>query len=103
MESKSLEQRMYVIVRRDLRLSQIVVQSSHAVAEFLKFQKTTWRNGTMVVIGVSNELELNSLRDSLEDSKIEVSVFYEPDVGEDTALAFMYHGKCPLTKGLELI
>jgi len=81
-----MENRLYVLVRKDLSESQQAVQAGHAVAEFLlNNPKTDWRNGTLIYLGVSGESDLWKWKDRLGDGCIE---FREPDIGNQiTALA----------------
>lgn len=57
--------KLYVLVRKDLSLSQICVQSGHAVAEWMIYnyiadeEKNPWMNGTLVYLGVDNETMLH--------------------------------------------
>ena len=60
-------QKLYVLVRKDLSKSQQAVQAGHAVAEYLLHgPATTWNNGTLIYLGVSNEQELVDWGDKLE-------------------------------------
>ncbi len=72
---------LYVITRTDLSKSQQAVQAGHALAEYLLMNDTTWGNGTLVYLKVRNEKELYSLTKNLERSKIDCTVFREPDFG----------------------
>lgn len=88
------EERLYVLVRRDLPMSQQVVQSGHAVAEWLmKGPKTKWKNGTLIILGVSGRRQLKSWRLRLEDMGVKYKIFREPDIGDQaTALATVHTG-----------
>lgn len=56
---KSMSQKLYVLVRKDLSKSQQAVQAGHAVAEFLlRGPSTFWGNGTLVYLGTRNETDL---------------------------------------------
>lgn len=89
------EIKMYVLVRRDLPMSQQVVQSGHAVAEFLlRGPKTEWTNGTLIVLGVSGKRQLESWMKRLDAQDVEFRVFCEPDIGnQPTALAAVHTGE----------
>ena len=89
------EERMYVLVRRDLPMSQQVVQSGHAVAEFLlRGPKTKWKNGTMIILGVSGRRQLKSWRRRLDGMGVKYKIFREPDIGDQaTALATVHTGE----------
>jgi hypothetical protein len=69
--------KLYVIVRKDIPLSHIAVQAGHSVGEWVKnfplSAKDEWDN-TLVYLGVSDEIELNSwntLLKSIEPKHIE--------------------------------
>jgi len=87
--------KLYVLVRRDLPMSQQVVQSGHAVAEFLLYgPKTKWNNGIMVILGVSGERQLNTWSHRLTECGVKHTMFYEPDMdGQATALAAVDTGE----------
>jgi len=62
MKSKKL----YVLVRKDLSVSQRAVQAGHAVAEWLLHgPETKWNNGTLIYLGVKHEMELEKWADKL--------------------------------------
>lgn len=56
--------KLYILVRKDLSLSQICVQAGHAVAEWMIYNydgnssENVWTNGTLVYLGVENEAML---------------------------------------------
>jgi peptidyl-tRNA hydrolase len=51
--------KMYVLVRKDMPKTWYPVQACHAVAEYMMHNKTgDWNNGTMVLLGVENERDL---------------------------------------------
>lgn len=60
--------KLYILVRRDMSMSQIAVQAGHSVGEWVKTfpcsAVTDWNN-TLVYLGVSDEAELNSWKDLL--------------------------------------
>ena len=88
------EPRLYVLVRRDLSMSQQVVQSGHAVAEWaLRGPKTKWKNGTLIVLGVSGKRQLEAWMRRLERLGVTFRTFREPDIGnQPTALAAVHTG-----------
>ena len=102
--------RMYVVVRKDLPLSQIVVQASHAVAEYLLNYRQPplgvgdWDNGKMVVLGVRSLEELNEIQETLRTGGMSFSVFKETDLdNEATALAFIHRGRCSFLDHLPML
>lgn len=90
-----MNEKLYVLVRRDLPLSQQVVQACHAVAEWSLFgPDSDWDNGTLIVLGVSSERQLKSWMDRLTSESIPFNVFSEPDIGDHlTALAVAHTGE----------
>jgi peptidyl-tRNA hydrolase len=87
-------QKLYVLVRRDLSKSQQAVQACHAVAQFSLFDEqysdssypweNRWDNGTIVLLTVRNLEELIKWDNQL----LGAHTFEEPDIGyETTALA----------------
>lgn len=51
--------KLYVLVRKDLTISQQAVQAGHAVAEFCrKFPNSEWGYSTLVYLGAEDKLEL---------------------------------------------
>jgi hypothetical protein len=81
--------KLFVVVRKDLSISQRTVQSGHAIAEFLlKRSDTKWDNGTLVILGLDNLEELNKLMFKLDQKGIGWIGFKEPDIGNEiTAIA----------------
>ena len=96
-----MQPRMYVLVRKDLRISQIVVQAVHAAAEYLRINpKTPWSNGVLVAMGVDNLAHLKQMEKEITDFGAKSAIFYEDDIREETALAFVWHGKCEVVAKL---
>ena len=81
--------KLYVIVRKDLSISQRAVQAGHAVAEFLlRGPFSRWSNGTLVYLGVKGLHQLENLKRKFENEGIDYIEFREPDIGNEiTALA----------------
>jgi len=80
--------KMYVLVRKDLTKAQQAVQGGHALAEFLLNYQTSWKNWTLVYLGVKNELQLEKWIYKLKEFDINVAVWKEPDMdNEITAIA----------------
>jgi 2-polyprenyl-3-methyl-5-hydroxy-6-metoxy-1,4-benzoquinol methylase len=84
-----MDQKLYVLVRKDLNKSQQAVQAGHAVAEYLlRGPSTFWGNGTLVYLAVRNEEELKAWTDKISAAGYEVTPFFEPDRGNEmTAFA----------------
>ena len=86
---------MYVLVRKDLSPSQQIVQSCHAVAEFVKeynsdTQVSDWSDNhkTIVILGVENEQELKKWISKIDILDILYKYFREPDRNNEiTAVA----------------
>jgi len=95
--------KIYVIVRKDLSISQRAVQAGHALAEFLLHGPVSrWNNGTLVYLGVKGLNQLENLKYKLDLLEIPYSEFREPDIGnETTAIATDQH--CELFDKLRLI
>ncbi len=93
--------KLYVLVRKDLGSSYSAVQAGHAVAEFLLQYPNTWKNETLIYLGVT-EQQLNRWICELKYSKIEHVIFREPDIGNQiTAVAVLNEGK--IFKKLKLL
>lgn len=96
-----MSQRLYVLVRNDLPQSYKAVQAGHAVAEWLLHDQT-WRNETLVYLGVNDENELLDWKERLDYRNIKYVAFREPDIGNElTAIATLTGGK--IFKKLKLI
>ena len=82
---------MYVLVRKDLDVTYRCVQGAHALAKYaIEYDQNfyEWDNETIVFLCVRNEFELSKYILKAWDHAIPVSVFKEPDMGnQDTALA----------------
>ncbi len=89
-----LHKKLYVVTRQDLSKSQQAVQAGHALAVFLLKEKSTYWNGTLVYLKVSDELELKHLTKSLECANIHHVSFKEPDIDNElTAIASLGNNK----------
>jgi hypothetical protein len=78
-----------VLVRKDLSHGQQIVQTSHVVAEYLLNNCcSTWKNETLVCLGVHSENCLERWASRVALLKLPFAVFREPDIGNQmTALA----------------
>ena len=89
-----MQNKLYIVTRKDLSKSQQAVQAGHALAEFILNRNTEWDNGTLVYLQVSDENELKRLLLSLESSNIDYVKFREPDRdNEITAIASLGSNK----------
>jgi len=96
-----MSHRLYVLVRKDLSESYQAVQAGHAVAEWL-LRDRTWKNETLVYLGVDKEQDLVDWKDKLNYKNIKYAEFREPDIGNElTAIAALADGK--IFKKLKLI
>ena len=96
-------QKMYVLVRKDLPKKYQAVQAGHAVAEYLLRQPfLSWDNGTLIYLGVEDEVELIEWGEKIKSIGKEYVGFIEPDIGyELTALAVVDNGY--IFRGLKLL
>ncbi len=81
--------KLYVIVRKDLSISQRAVQAGHAVAEFLLHSSSSrWSNGTLIYLGVKGLRQLENIKQKFQWDDIPYIEFREPDLNNEiTALA----------------
>jgi hypothetical protein len=84
-----------VIVRKDLNISQRAVQAGHAVAEFcLHGPFSRWTNGTLIYLGVKGLVQLENIKQKLQNENIRFVEFKEPDLdNQTTAIATDQHSK----------
>lgn len=69
---------IYVFVRKDLSIEQMLVQSSHAAYEAgLHFENNSTLSTSVLIIGVKNKLALQKAYDSLKES-LNLVAFNEP-------------------------
>jgi hypothetical protein len=93
--------RLYVLVRKDLAPSYRAVQAGHAVAEWL-LHNQSWKNGTLIYLGVPSEFSLYRWADKLDRKDIRWVGFREPDIGNQlTAIAVENDGR--MFRNLELL
>lgn len=79
---------IYMFVRNDLSHPQQIVQTAHAVDEIGKRHRSEdVRVSHMVLCGVKNEEGLYNISEHLKKHQIEHEMFWEPDIGECTAIA----------------
>jgi len=84
------EKRMYVLVRKELDETYRAVQGAHALAQYSidHFNNfTIWDNECLIFLGVRFPLGLKLEKVRLIEIGIDFSVFYEPDINQETAIA----------------
>jgi len=82
--------RLYVLVRQDLKYSSPAVQAGHAVAEFClgSGRALKWGNHTLIYLGVKNLNELLKWCFKLGKKDVDFICFSEPDMDDEmTAIA----------------
>lgn len=80
--------KLYILVRKDLTPSQTAVQAGHAVAEYLINDPQTWRNSTLIYLGIKNLYHLEKWMNKLIDSNVKFIPWREPDINNElTAIA----------------
>lgn len=84
--------KLYVLVRQDLSPGYQIAQSIHAKDQFTHMfpsieKKWYFESNTIVVLGVRNEQELNAFSFLARENNLAFSLFFEPDINENTALA----------------
>lgn len=82
--------KLYVVVRSDMSKSQQAVQAGHALAELLLKKKIGWKNGTLVYLGVKDEMKLRKLYDTVPARN--KRAFFEP-FWDDSMTAFAAYGR----------
>lgn len=92
--------RLYILIKDDLKLSYQGVQGGHAVAQYLlENPNQTWNNNYLIYLQVKN-LDLWKMK--LNDKNIQFTEFKEPDLdNETTAIAVKHDGS--IFKNLRLI
>jgi|WetSurMetagenome_2_1015567.scaffolds.fasta_scaffold288832_1 hypothetical protein len=90
---KKAVKKMYVLVRNDLASTYKNVQGAHALALFAmehskEFQE--WNNTTLVFLGAGNLKDIREWILKLTKRKKVFSVFYEPDLDDQTTAIACY-------------
>lgn len=94
----------YILVRRDLPQAVQVVQAAHATQEVGYNIARPPTPTHFVVLGVSGIKELEFYAGFLQEKSVEFHMFYEPDLGANTALCtFPKKGKLEMLKHLTLL
>lgn len=91
-ERREPVEKMYVIVRQDLRSAYQIPQSIHAKDEFThKYPEIEkkWHesSNTLAVLGVEDEDELLKLVGQVQRAGLKFALFFEPDIQKYTAVA----------------
>jgi len=97
--------RLYVLVRQDLKYSSPAVQAGHCVAEFClgAHSAPKWGNQTLIYLGVKNLNELLRWCFKLGQKNIDFVSFSEPDMdNEMTAIAALVDNE-KVFKNLKLL
>lgn len=94
--------KLYVLIRKDIDHSYRAVQGGHAVAEFLLKGSISWKNTTLIYLGVKGERQLKTWIDKLSRKNIECIPWREPDMNNEiTAIATV--GPSELFKHVNLL
>ena len=73
--------KLYVLIRKDLDPVYGSIQAGHAVAEYLLCgSPSSWKNGTLIYLGIDNEDDLKRWGDKLDINDIHWVGFNEPDI-----------------------
>ena len=103
MKNKVLMQvKLVTITRKDLTAGYQLVQSGHAIAEFVqqfpdKFAEWKQQSNYLISLSVDNEEKLQRLFYKLQDNGADVVAFTEPDIN-DQLTAICYYGTPELRK-----
>lgn len=77
--------KLYVIVRKDISISQRAVQAGHAVADYLLHSPSArWNNGILIYLGVKGLNQLEHLKRKFKLEGIPYIEFKEPDMNNET-------------------
>ena len=94
--------KLFVIVRKDLSHSQRAVQAGHALAAYLLNGSPSWKNQTLVYLGVKGLKQLENIKRKLDRNKVSYSEFREPDINNElTAIAS--DNNCKIFERLNLL
>lgn len=81
-------QKLFVLVRSDLKGSSPAVQAGHAVAQWMLEHPRTWENETLVYLNVGSMQDLQRWIDKIYYKDLDFATFKEPDLdNEVTAVA----------------
>lgn len=92
---KQINNRLYVVTRKDLNPGSQIAQSGHAIAQFLldyPEKSKKWNNNYLICLSTENEQTLNHLIEKLGKFDIPLSTFTEPDLNNQlTSIAFQHN------------
>lgn len=95
--------KLYVVVRKDLSVSQMAVQAGHALAQYLlDSHPPDWKNETLIYLGVKNLGQLEMLKFKLSNNDIKFVEFCEPDLNDEVT-AIASDQDCKFFEKLDLI
>lgn len=96
--------KLYVLVRKDMKPQYQAVQAGHAVAEYLlKCPQVVWDNGTLVYLGVKNQFQLKRWATKLKDNYIFCAEFREPDMNNEVTAIATVTNDHKIFKSLQLL
>lgn len=85
-----VDPRMYVIVRKELDATYRSVQGAHALAQYaienIGYFRL-WSNEYLIFLGVRFQSGIQKEMERLDKLGLKYSVFYEPDLLQNTAIA----------------
>ena len=85
--------KMFILVRKDLGNPYKMVQGAHALAQYAlehTQEFNEWNNETIVFLDVKDEKSLLKWKDKLFYSDKKISVFTEPDIGDQITAISCY-------------
>ena len=90
--------KLIIITRQDLQPGYQLVQSTHAIADFIfQFPEIAkdWKftSNSIITLSVPNEDDLKKIADKLESREIAVSRFNEPDIDNQLTAICVYGDK----------
>lgn len=89
-----MKNRLYVLIRSDLKAGQQAVQAGHAVAEWMIKNPNSWNNEYLIYLNVNSEKELTEWIGVFEEKSHPYTAFREPDLNNQiTALSTVSDGK----------
>jgi DUF1365 family protein len=77
--------RLYVLVRKDLLCSSPAVQAGHIVAQFCLYSTDawSWQNQYLIYLGVDNSKDLKKWMFKFQRRNIDIYNFQEPDLNNE--------------------